>query len=667
MWCGFPSWQETVSRVQASYRKFEPKYDKVEGQRLLEQAKFPELFELLRRTNRQRYNQELATQFTSRAATPVYARFLDIVKALKPLQIVTTNVDEMLERNLATAVTVQLSDLERCLDLLPAGTSFVAKLHGSVSAVESTVFATSDYEHLLDGPTYLGTLRALFAQATVLFIGYSLRDKYVLDLFEANCDARPLFGDGPHFLVSPSDSPPLPDSIKLIRYLPEPFADHRSAITAVDIVRVTRETGPGWFAPENNAPRAETAFESSYFLTDVTPPGTWRSSQSLVLGREGSPLTPNAVVGQGFDNSELPQQTSPAKHDLIVGLVSFDYVYIPLSYSSRLHDLLGPVTFWNCVRGGVFRFIHFEQEPVMMFRSIDAVAGGDVGMLHIPTADGRPFTIDEQIRKQIRPVPGREAEAHELFDTLAAKVSAFDHTRFNIPSLTRGALLHPSVQRLLGISDAVLPNSLPRWVTFPVIRLAHTIMAGCACDSFRLAATKIGFGSEILIGAAFAVSAARDWTDSVSSYVLTGRFNGDLGAYAELNPSIWSAILTFRDTQAGTSLRHEILQELSTTAGGEFTASVNAGLRQIIPSAVMDDARDQLSGLLFRGTNDGAVVPAVWINVRNTDTITSLWRARSKRELEAHCKVFGIGPKALCPCGSGEKLRDCCAKALSAR
>lgn len=667
MWCGFPSWEETASRMQSSYRKFEPKYDKVKGQRLFEEKRFPDLFELLRQTNRQRYYQELAATFTSRMPTPVYGRFLGIARALTPIRVVTTNVDEMLERSLPGTATVQSSDLERCLDLLLAGTPFVAKLHGSVSPVESTVFTTTDYQRLVGDPKYLRTLQGLFGQATVLFIGYSLRDKYVLDLFEANCDARPLFGDGPHFLVSSSDSPPLPESIRAIRYLPEPYADHRSAITVVDIVRVTRETGPTWFAPENNAPREETVYGSGYFLTDVTPPGTWTSSQSLVLARATEPMAPNAIIGQGFDNSELPQQTSPAMHDVIVGLVSFDHVHVPLSYAGKLHQLLGSATFWDLVRAGVFRFIYFEQEPFMMFRSVDAVDGGDVGLFRASNADGRPFTIEQQIRTQIQAAPGREAEANQLFDTLAANVSTFDHARFNIPSLTRGTLLHPSVQRLLGISDAILPNSLPRWVRFPVIRLAHTIMAGCACDNFSLAATKIGFGSEILVGAAFAASAARDWADSVSSYVLTSRFNSDLGAYVEATPGVWATILAFRDTQAGTNLRREILEEIATNAGGEFVASVNAGLRRIVPSAVMDNARDQLTELMFRTTRESAVVPAVWTNVRNSDAIARLWRARSRRELRELCRARGIRPNDLCPCCSGEKLRDCCARALSDR
>jgi len=316
------------------------------------------------------------------------------------------------------------------------------------------------------------------------------------------------------------------------------------------------------------------------------------------------------------------------------------------------------------VRADVFRIIYFEREPVVMFRSADEVSGGDIGEFNLAGEGGEPLTVEEQIRRQILAVPGHEAEAEHLFQTLAARVSTFDRSRFNIPSLTRGALLHPSVRRLLGISDAILPTSFPRWVTFPVIRLAHTVLAGCACENFELPATKIGFGSEILVGAAFAVSAARDWTDSVTSYVLTNRFNTDLGAYVESNPQILGALLAFRDTQEAAALRREILDELAVSEGAEFVASVNGGLSRVIPTEVMEKAHDQLSGLLFRSVSNSAVVPAVWTNIRNSDSIARLWRKRSRRELETYCKARGIRERDLCPCGSGERLRDCCAEAL---
>jgi hypothetical protein len=153
----------------------------------------------------------------------------------------------------------------------------------------------------------------------------------------------------------------------------------------------------------------------------------------------------------------------------------------------------------------------------------------------------------------------------------------------------------------------------------------------------------------------------------VSSYILTSQFNSDLGEYVEANPSVWTAILEFRDTQAGVALRREILEEVATNAGSEFVASVNAGLRRIVPTNVMENARNQITELLFRKTNERSLVPAVWTNVRNSDAIAGLWRARSRRELTAHCKLFGIGPSSMCPCCSGEKLRDCCDRALNVR
>ena len=663
-WCDFPSWQETAEIVHRNYRRFGAEYDRVTGERLIQEIKFPELFELFRQTNPQRYNRELVTLFGSRVPTPVYSRFLGILRAIAPLQIVTTNIDETLEHNIPSADTVQRSDIERCVNLLGTETSFVAKLHGSIGTVGSTVFTTSDYRELMNDPQYLRTLEALFARSIVVFIGYGLRDKYVLDMFEANCKARPLFGDGPHFLVQGGGSRLLPESIKTIRYLPEPHADHRSAMIVLDIVRVVRDGGHVWFAPQNASPRLENRLASAYFISDVTPPGTWTSSQSLVLGSRNG-LTPNAIVGQGFDDSELPDKVSPALHDLTVGLISFDHLYFPLSRAASLHGLIGSEMFWILVKLGVFSFVNFEFEPIMIFRNVDAVDGGDIGWMHVSAeSGGPPPTIEQQIRGQFRIVPGHETTVEPLFEIMMRSSSNFDHARFNIPSLTRGALLHPSVRRLLGISDAILPTSMPRWVKFPILRLAHTIMVGCACDDLSLSAAKIGFGSEILVGAAFAVSAARDWADDVSSYVLTGQLGVNLTPYVQANPETFKKILAFRDSQPGIDLRREILEELATSAGSEFVASVNAGLNRLVPSVVMENARQELSGLLFRKKSDSGVVPAVWTNIRNSDSIARSWRKKCREELQAYCNSRGIRPKSACPCGSGEKLRDCCALAL---
>lgn len=665
-WRGYPSWKETAEELHKEYSRFEGKYDKSTCRTLIDQEKFPELFEVLRNANTTRYNRKLASLFGPRAPTPVYNRFVDIGQHIAPLYVVTTNVDESLESSFPAARAVQRTDLEICLDFLNAQTPFIAKLHGSISSIGSVIFTAKDYELLLSNSSYTKSLQALFLRATVVFIGYGLRDDYVVRLFQENSSIRALFGDGPHFAVTSGELTGLPESVKKIRYMVEPFSDHRSAITVLDIIRVVRDGAYSWISERTAAIPASRKIASAYFVSDITPPGTWANHQSLTLLSKAG-LTRNAIVGQGFTDSEFPQKTSPVLHDLTVGLICFDHIYVPLSCAAKLHEFLSPDMFWTLVVSGVFRFIHFRAEPTVMFRSESEVSGGDIGTWALTGDDGQPLTVDEQIRRQIRAVPGREAQADELFDRLKSNMVVFDEEeRFKIPSLTRGALLHPSVKQLLGISDAVTPTNFPRWVTFPVLRLAHTIMAGCACDNFELPATKIGFGGEILVGAAFAVAAARDWADSVSSYVLTSRFNTDLGAYVSSNLGVFTSILRLRDTPAGTSLRREILEEIALNAGSEFVASVNAGLRQVVPTSVMDGARDELSGLLFRKTKDAPLVPAVWTNIRNSDAIAKAWRARSRAELDHYCRTFGIRRKDQCPCGSGEKLRDCCALALRA-
>jgi hypothetical protein len=659
-WRRYPTWRDTADQFHSDYLKFERSYDAAEGFRLITSGQLPRAFDVFRNVNKTRYRDKLASVFGPRGSTEVYDHFLKILTNIVPHYIITTNVDECLERGLVSAATVQKSDLEQCLNLVGKGQSFVAKLHGSISSIDSVVFTANDYERLLVDADYMQIVRTLFSCGTVVFIGYSLRDKYVLDLFTANLETKHLFGDGPHFVVQSSDLPVLPASINAIRYVPEPHTDHRSAIMVLDVIRSVRAGGHVGFPATANVPHRDTTLISGYLITDTTPPGTWTSSQTLTFADAAH----IAIVGQGFVENELPQKESPALHDLAIGLISFDRIYAPLSSLGRLHDLLGSELFWILVRANTFHFVYFQSEPAVIFPESDAASGGEIAMMGLSHEGGEPLTVDEQIRKLLKAVPGKEAAADALFVEIESRCTTFDHKTFNIPNLTRGALVHPSIQRLLGISDAVLPTSFPRWATFPVIRLAHTIMAGCTCESLMLPATKIAFGGEILVGAAFAVAAVRDWADSVTSYVLTGSLTADMGAYIYSNPSAFQAILKFRDTQAGVDLRKEILGELATNSGAEFVASVDAGLNRILPSSVTQIARDELSALMLRSPDNHAVVPAVWTSVRNSDLSVRLWRTRSRQILREYCSKLMIGDYDQCPCGSGEKLRFCCAQAL---
>jgi len=104
-WCGYPDWQEAAEHFFRRYSKLEPSFNRPEAQGLLRDTKFPELFEACKRTNARRYNQELASLFSLRRPTSVFSRFTEIVTRIAPLQIITTNVDEALERNLPAVDT----------------------------------------------------------------------------------------------------------------------------------------------------------------------------------------------------------------------------------------------------------------------------------------------------------------------------------------------------------------------------------------------------------------------------------------------------------------------------------------------------------------------------------------------------------------------------------
>jgi len=354
-------------------------------------------------------------------------------------------------------------------------------------------------------------------------------------------------------------------------------------------------------------------------------------------------------------------------HDLTVGLICFDLVYLPFSDLTKVHDLLSSQWFWLLVNAGLLRFVHTPREPAVIFQDKSTVDGGDLGMIGRLGRDGQPLTIGDEIRRLLIPAKGQERVVEGLFEKLATFVVPLgERETAELPELARGALLHPSVQGVLGISDAFLSTKIPRWNVFPALRLANLVFVGQVCHALNIPAARVGFGGETLVSAAFSVASAQDWAEEAANYVLGARFNTDLGEMVFQNPEILNAILQFRDTQEGVSLRMRIRELLLVNEGAEFIASVNAGLRRNIPGRLLDEARNQLSGLLVPRAVARPLTGAVWNNVQNSDSSIRLWRARSLSMLQEYCAKNRIGPYDPCPCRSGERLRFCCLRQLSA-
>lgn len=665
VWCGYPLWNEFAEKVHSDFLKYEAKYDTDTAINFLKIKNYPSLFSLCKNTNSKRFFSAIGNTFSVKQPSSVYKRFGEILAGIQPCYILTTNVEHCLENNLVGINMVERSDLERCVDLLQKKHSFVCKLHGSVSHIESTVFTKEDYEDILKDKRYLSLIQHIFTECIIVFFGYSLNDQYVIDSLRASASNKQIFGDGPHFAVvhEPSDFS-LPENVRLIRYSSEPHCDHRSAIAVLDIIRTAKNYGNIRVSSDMGSQPDTASFTSAYYISDIYPPGTWTTTQSIEATGDGG-NNRNIIVGQGFIESEMPSTRYTAMHDLIVALICFDIVYFPLSALSRVHELLGSDFFWSLVKENAIRFIYHCDEPGVIYTSASTYFGGDIGMITAINQEGEPLSILDRIKRQLKPKEGKEKIAEELFKNLETKVEIINKTTgYNAANLTRGALLHPSVKQLLGISDAVLPTSIPRWVLFPVLRLAHVIQVGVVCNHFRIAATKIPFGGEQLANVAFSVAAASDWADENASYVLSGRFCSDLGEFIMKNPEILKIIMKFRDTEDGIRFRKEIMSHLLTNSGSEFVSSVNAGLKHNLPAHVLDKARAQLSGLLLANGRNCLITPAIWNNLSNTDEAINLWRKRSASLLREYCIKNNIGEYDLCPCGSGEKLHFCCEKAF---
>lgn len=98
-------------------------------------------------------------------------------------KIITTNYDKLIEHNtkLKAIDTRSEYNLQK-LDLLD---EFVLKIHGSCDAIDNCIIFTSDYDRLYGDKSCLAKfqLQKLLSSHTCLFVGFSLTDHYITNLF----------------------------------------------------------------------------------------------------------------------------------------------------------------------------------------------------------------------------------------------------------------------------------------------------------------------------------------------------------------------------------------------------------------------------------------------------------------------------------------------------
>ncbi len=508
-WAGYPLWQELAAEMHSRFSREVAAYDTRVSSQLLADADYPGVFEHMSSADRGRYLSVLAERFGPQKHEGVYQRLLGILGQLPTVSILTTNVDESLERNLPERVTVQHSDMERVPQLLQSRKPFIAKLHGSVSAVESMVFTSGDYRSI-QRPEYLRALVSIFSNANVLFVGYGLRDDYVLRLLQASTTERPLFGTGEHFVITAEDRLGPPSTVRSIQYVPE-VADHRDSLQVLEALVDSRaRTSTRVEEPDHGEENTE---ESIYFIADIMPPGTWNTSQNVMIKAPSETTAHEMLVGEGYVVGEVELHDYSALHDVVVGLICFDKVCLSLENLDRIHSLLGSEAFWLFIRNGCLRIVTPPADPVVVFLDQQAAVGSLVAINVGSGARNDPImSTAERIRRQIHPAPGKEKEAEELFELLESTAldGADPNVSETLPQRTIAALMNPSVRQLIGLSGGTPTGSIPRWLAFPVIRLARVIRTGLICRRIQAASTRMIWGSEKLASIAFSASPSTD-------------------------------------------------------------------------------------------------------------------------------------------------------------
>lgn len=659
-WAGLSGWRDSARSMRSTFSKKFPGFPRDLADQRLEAHDYPGVFQFCKDCDEALFNQTLVAQLNNPSPGPIYAQLIDGLRKITPLQIVTTNVDLCLEQGIGTVDVIERSDLERCSDAIVSRTPFVAKLHGSISAIQSTVFTSADYRQIVGNRSYIGTVKSIFSLASVLFLGYGANDEYVLNLLSENDTEHKLFGSGPHFKLSSSPSPPV-NGVFSVGYKTARHADHRGALTILQFIGDQNESLSVEVISRERTPAARRS-ESGFYISDFKPSGTYQSGQFLELNNPDN-IRLNAIVGLGFTQGELPTTEPVAFHDLAVGLTCFDRVFLPLEAVGVFHDRASSEVFWALIQSGAVKFVDAVHLPFYISKPESIT--GSIGVVRVQDPQYvETRTSMSVVRKMLHPAPGKEVEGGRLIESIAPHVIQFaDSESLNLAGMVRNGLLMPGVSRLLGYSDFATPHEIPRWLAYPTLRFAHLMQTGLICNQLDLRAARVPFGGVSLLSAAFSIQRSDETAFDYASFIMSGAFGSNLSGYIERNPRTLLDILKFRETSEAGALRREVADRLATNDGTEFSTAIEGSLKSAIPKALLQAAQNKFSALV-KANSPAASANAVWSDQNAGDASLWLWRARARELLLEAARLRGVGSGSPCICGSGDPLRGCCMRPL---
>jgi hypothetical protein len=116
-------------------------------------------------------------------------------------KIITTNYDKIFELIMPIENTIidnnNAFDMARVLRM----NEFLFKIHGDINEPEKCILFKSQYKRAYKDSAFLTTLRTLFIEKTILFVGFSLTDPYIEQIIKA-IDATYNSMNGKHYIIT---------------------------------------------------------------------------------------------------------------------------------------------------------------------------------------------------------------------------------------------------------------------------------------------------------------------------------------------------------------------------------------------------------------------------------------------------------------------------------
>lgn len=140
---------------------------------------FLKIPQYLFQTNEEKYYKILKEKL---CAPTIDAPFSKLIFDLKPKHIVTTNYDHLLEQSThpnREKYEVIIEDRDLCA---PKKNNYIIKLHGDIDNLETIVLKEQDYLCFSNTHKWIESFfKIVLASSTILFVGYSLKDKDIVE------------------------------------------------------------------------------------------------------------------------------------------------------------------------------------------------------------------------------------------------------------------------------------------------------------------------------------------------------------------------------------------------------------------------------------------------------------------------------------------------------